>query len=225
MAWAFNPFTGNLDYDSSDTASSILTKLLTVDGAGSGLDADLLDGSHASAFASVYTDTKANVIAATKSAGQVGYATDTYELYISLGGGTWRVIPFPTLAESGVDMGIPNENNRLGYGDDYITDKTLSNVQIGTATNANEGGVWVDPSTTSPRKFYMRLNSVNNTIIIDFSTTAGYLVHYPFSTTQAVKVWSGMSTQVGQNGRPIINEYEVDMGAYPAPRVIYGGAF
>jgi hypothetical protein len=36
---------------SSDTAAQVLAKLITVDGAGSGLDADLLDGSHASAFA------------------------------------------------------------------------------------------------------------------------------------------------------------------------------
>lgn len=36
---------------SSYTAADVLTKMLTVDGAASGLDADLLDGQHASAFA------------------------------------------------------------------------------------------------------------------------------------------------------------------------------
>jgi hypothetical protein len=36
---------------SPDTAAQVLTKLLTVDGTGSGLDADLLDGQHATAFA------------------------------------------------------------------------------------------------------------------------------------------------------------------------------
>ena len=36
---------------SPDTAAQVLAKLVTVDGSGSGLDADLLDGSHASAFA------------------------------------------------------------------------------------------------------------------------------------------------------------------------------
>ena len=36
---------------SSYTAADVLTKVKTVDGAGSGLDADLLDGNHASAFA------------------------------------------------------------------------------------------------------------------------------------------------------------------------------
>ena len=36
---------------SPDTAAQVLAKLVSVDGSGSGLDADLLDGSHASAFA------------------------------------------------------------------------------------------------------------------------------------------------------------------------------
>ena len=38
---------------SSYTAADVLTKIKTVDGAGSGLDADLLDGQHASAFQTV----------------------------------------------------------------------------------------------------------------------------------------------------------------------------
>ncbi|MFY9237906.1 MAG: collagen-like protein, partial [Roseovarius sp.] len=36
---------------SPDTATQVRTKLKSVDGSGSGIDADLLDGSHASAFA------------------------------------------------------------------------------------------------------------------------------------------------------------------------------
>lgn len=42
-----------------ETASSILTKLLTVDGAGSGLDADLLDGQSSAAFATAAQGTLA----------------------------------------------------------------------------------------------------------------------------------------------------------------------
>lgn len=41
----------SLGYLTVAEASAILSKLLTVDGASSGLDADLLDGNHASAFA------------------------------------------------------------------------------------------------------------------------------------------------------------------------------
>jgi len=39
------------------TAAQLLTAIKTVDGAGSGLDADLLDGNHASAFLQSYTET------------------------------------------------------------------------------------------------------------------------------------------------------------------------
>ncbi len=47
---------------SPDTAAQVLAKLITVDGAGSGLDADLLDGMDSTAFAPVsHTHTAANV--------------------------------------------------------------------------------------------------------------------------------------------------------------------
>lgn len=180
--------------------------------------------------AGLFADTYANIMAAAKGAGQLALCTETnvnghYPLYISLGAGAWALLPFAAILDSeSPDMGPDAENNRLGYGSDYISDKTLSNVQIGNNSNANEGGIWVDPST-SPKTLYIRLNSTNNTILYDFSIALGYLVHYPFSTTQAVKVWSGMSIEVGLNGRPIINEYEVDMGAFPAPRVLNGGTF
>jgi hypothetical protein len=39
------------DFESAYVASDVLTKLKTVDGAGSGLDADLLDGQHGSYYA------------------------------------------------------------------------------------------------------------------------------------------------------------------------------
>lgn len=42
---------GNLVFDSNYTAADVLAKLLTVDGAGSAVDADTVDGLHASAFA------------------------------------------------------------------------------------------------------------------------------------------------------------------------------
>lgn len=47
----------------SYTAADVLTKLLTVDGAGSGLDADLLDGLSSASFLSAATYTAADVLA------------------------------------------------------------------------------------------------------------------------------------------------------------------
>lgn len=64
---------GKLPVDSlppgaKDTAAEILEKLKTVDGTGSGLDADLLDGKHASEFAaSNHTHTPSSIGAASAS--------------------------------------------------------------------------------------------------------------------------------------------------------------
>lgn len=49
---------------SPDTAAQVLAKLVTMDGSGSGLDADLLDGSHASAFAKLTGATFAGTVTA-----------------------------------------------------------------------------------------------------------------------------------------------------------------
>ncbi len=53
------------------TAAEILTAVETVDGAGSGLDADLLDGNHASAFAAASHGHAAGAVSAGTLAGQV----------------------------------------------------------------------------------------------------------------------------------------------------------
>jgi len=49
---------------SPDTAAQVRAKLVTVDGSGSGIDADLLDGSHASAFARLSGATFSGVVTA-----------------------------------------------------------------------------------------------------------------------------------------------------------------
>ena len=50
-----NTDVGNRVATSTYTASDVLTKLLTVDGSGSGLDADLLDGKNSSSADSINT--------------------------------------------------------------------------------------------------------------------------------------------------------------------------
>lgn len=70
---------------SPQTAAQILALLLTADGAGTGLDADLLDGQHAAAFAAAFTGTTGNLVAFNGSslpadsgiaAGLIGYLVD-----------------------------------------------------------------------------------------------------------------------------------------------------
>jgi hypothetical protein len=56
VAWLFNPFTGKFDMIDPETAATILSKLLTVDGTGSNLDADFVDGQHATDFQTASPD-------------------------------------------------------------------------------------------------------------------------------------------------------------------------
>lgn len=60
---------------SAYTAADVLTKLLTVDGTGSGLDADLLDGQHASAFATSLQGTNADTAHGWGDHALAGYLT------------------------------------------------------------------------------------------------------------------------------------------------------
>lgn len=64
------------DAPGSLTAASILTLLKTVDGASSGLDADLLDGSHASRFLTTDTYTAADILTKLKTVDGVGSGLD-----------------------------------------------------------------------------------------------------------------------------------------------------
>jgi hypothetical protein len=221
MRIVFNIFTGKFDYVL--TGAEILAALLPIDGAGSLLDADFLDGLHASSFQALIVDTKANILALNRAIGQLAYATDTYEIYVSTGVTTWKVQPFDFVAEAAApDMGFMPSSSRIGYGDDYITDKSLANVLIGGNARTENGGIRVNVSN-DPDTLEVYLRGAWYTIIYDFTTAYGDLRHTPLS--EQIYVWRGDSVAVGLNSRPIIQEYEASMGAFPPPRVLYGGAF
>jgi hypothetical protein len=89
------------------TASEILTALLTVDGATSGLDADLLDGNQASAFATSAQGALAdsavqpsdNVSTLTNDAGYLTSFTETNDLTAAV---TWANVPDANITQSSV---------------------------------------------------------------------------------------------------------------------------
>jgi len=68
------------DAPGSLTAAAILTLLKTVDGAASGLDADLLDGSHASSFLTTATYTAADILTKLKTVDGTGSGLDADKL-------------------------------------------------------------------------------------------------------------------------------------------------
>ncbi len=73
------------------TASEILSALLTVDGAGTDLDADTVDGSHAAAFASAsHNHAAADVNSGTMAAARLGSGTADNTVFLR-GDQTWAV--------------------------------------------------------------------------------------------------------------------------------------
>jgi len=119
---------------SSYTAADVLTKIKTVDGAASGLDADLLDGNHASAFALAshthddryYTESEADSRFVNASGGTmsgdltVSKAAAKVRLYDSTGTtGNNPAIEWDTPANQGIALSLniyDNELPQAGYG-------------------------------------------------------------------------------------------------------------
>lgn len=170
--------------------------------------------------------TEATILALTPTSGLTAYGTDTQFFYVA-DGTNWRRASLKFYTDSAnPDMGYLQNNAKDGYYATFITDKYLYNVVLqgynGTAVN---GAIRINTSATPDTlEIYMR-DTGWFTIIYDLSMSLGYFVHYPFSATQAVKVWSGNSNELGLNGRPVIQEYDVSMGAYQPAKVLWGGQF
>jgi len=168
--------------------------------------------------------TEAIILVSRPSRMRLAFGTDTLFFYVG-DGVNWHRSSLKFYTDlPNVDMGYLQNNSKDGYYAAFITDKALINCTIGFNASTSNGGLWIDNSVT-PNQLKIYMNSGAKTIMTDFSNTLGYLAHYPFSTTQAVKVWSGNSVEVGLNGRPMIQEYDISMGAYPPAKVLNGGTY
>lgn len=184
-----------------------------------------------SGSAIVTVDTLANIMLLSPTAGKIAYATTvsatdtrTVNKFYVADGTNWREIELPMSSRTSVDMGLEADSGQNGYGTDYITDKTLHSVAIkGHPKTPVNGSVRMNiDSTPDTFEVYMR-DTAWFTILYDMTTASGDLRHTPLS--EAIYVWRGDSVQVGPNGRNIVQEYSVSMGANPPPRVLYGGTF
>lgn len=168
------------------------------------------------------TDTKANILALTPTAGLVAYATDVERLYIA-DGTNWIEQPIggePRGANP--DMGYEQDSDLSGYGKDYVTDKRLVNIVLGGNTREENGALRVD-STQDPDTYEIYLRGIWQTLLYDLTYEHGDFRHTPL--TEEIHVYSGNSVKVGLNGRPIIMQYSADMGAYPSALTLTGGDF
>jgi len=172
---------------------------------------------------SVWTvDTKANILASTPGSPKSGFATDTNELFV-WDGTTWNQASLElSPITSTPDIGYEKNSDRLGYYDDAITDKYLYNTVLQGNARTENGAIRINVEN-DPNTFEIYLRGAWYKIIYDFTTDYGDLRHTPIA--EEIYVWRGDSVEVGLNGQPIIQEYQVSMGAYPPYRTISGGQF
>jgi len=187
-------------------------------------DADTVDGQHASEFSSaVLIETRANILATDPAVVRIAFATDTKRFYIADGTAWYQIVPNGAAVDlEAPDMGYITDSARTGYGDGYVTDKKLSNCLIGGNARDENGAIRVDV-TKDPDTLEIYLRNMWNTIIYDLTYAYSDFRHTPLG--EQVFVWSGTSIANGINGRPIINEYRVSIGAYPSPKTLFGGRF
>jgi len=174
--------------------------------------------------ASITIDTRARLLASTPAKPTAALASDTLEPMV-WNGSAWYVAPLELIAQpNAVDMGLLPPmvaNDRAGYTADYITDKTIYNSAIGGSAATTNGGVRVSSSTLQAY-----LNGTWNDVVTGFrfreiSANNYALEHKPIGFTLWLEVDSGNSQgDLGLNGLPLVQGYQVSMGAYPPNQLI-----
>jgi len=184
----------------------------------------------------ILLDTKANILATTPASGKLAYATDTLEFYL-YDGTNWKVAPLELKTDSAnPDMGAYDMkqagylglgvSDHSGYYDDWITDKSLSNVKLLQSTIDEEGSI----RTTTSGVFQVYLNGVWNDVVINFrlredNSGAYEFEHMPIGFTEWIEIMSGNSDKLDLDGRPMLLQYSSSMGAYQVPILLNGGSF
>lgn len=168
------------------------------------------------------TDTKANILASTPGSTKGAFASDTFEFFV-WDGTTWNQASLElSPITSAPDLGYEKNSDRLGYYNDAITDKYLYNTVLQGNARTENGAIRINVANT-PDTFEIYLRGAWYTILYDFTTANSDLRHTPID--QQIYVWRGDSVEVGLNGQPVIQEYQVSMGAYPPYKSISCGTF
>lgn len=176
--------------------------------------------------------TLATILATTPTVTTLAFASDTSEFYLYTGS-AWKVAPLELSTRSATpDMGAYTQSNGQGisdpqgYYDTAITNKLLHNCAIKYNADTTEGAV----RTTPTGYFQIYLNARWNTVVINFifredSSGAYELEHQPVGFNYYYEIMSGNSDNLGIDGKPIVQQYSSDMGAYQSDIIIDFGTF
>jgi hypothetical protein len=174
--------------------------------------------------------TREFVLSQTPENGTIGFSTDKGEKYLYADG--WQQASTVYRERTGaLDIGAILDSNLGGYGRDYISEKTLSDVSIKGNLNTIEGGIRTIFSTSLNRRiaqYYLNgewqtaLTGVNietdtseNPVDIEFTDFEPY----------KLSLITGNSDTKDANGTPVVQNMKTDIGALQTPLEINGGTF
>jgi len=180
----------------------------------------------ASGAAEPITDTRANILAMSPASPVFAQSTDYNDLFF-WNGSAWLLVPFPFVAaNANPDMGAYQDSSRIGLHANYVDDKLLTRITIGTTyNNTRDGELRYDPSAAIGAGFFGRIGGafakfVTGIVLRELSSR---LQFQPSGSSEWYDVARMNSTSVGLNGLPITQDGQTSMGAYPAPLIIDGG--
>ncbi len=163
--------------------------------------------------------TRAEILAETPDGDAVRFVSDAYEIAVYTAATGWLFMPWSGIARgANPDIGFfpfPPTAERLGYAEDAITSKRLSNVWLGDNQEARAGAIRVLNDV-----FGVFLNGSWRDVVTGFRFRERdgrlSLEIQPTGLSVWIDVTTGDSPDwVGLNGRPIVHNWTVDLGPYP----------
>ena len=132
---------------------------------------------------------------------------------------------FKNYDEATPDIGVKQDNDLRGYGDGYISDKTLAFVRLSEQAKEEEGAIRIKDNIFQTYITGAWQDVVTNFRFREDGNGSYELEHKPIGFTEWIEVLSGNSDLLGLNGLPITQNYATSMGAFPVPLQLDGGTF
>ena len=169
------------------TATEILTAIKTVDGSGSGLDADLLDGQHGAYYQSAATAiTTSNI-----GSQSVSYAASAGDADTLDGN---HATAFATAAQGELADSAVQPNDGLGYVGNKTSSYTLGTTDVGEFVTVGAGGSIVVPNSVfSAGDVITIFNNTTGDVTITINTTLGYVAGADADVSSATLATRGLA--------------------------------
>ena len=176
--------------------------------------------------------TEAVILASTPTVATLAYATDTLQIYV-FDGTNWRVgSSYFAQRNANPNMGALQEDNSNDVGTNFIANKRLSNIKMGSHPATPARGSLKGDDDTDTADYEMSIWSTVSSkwrrllagIALRNDTVNQALVTDDFSYF-TINLFTGDSLELDGAGTPMVQRGKISIGAVQRPPLIVGGSF